>query len=116
MPPNATHETVRNQFKQFGNVTYVSLPKYRTSGRIKEFAFVEFEQKSSVERCISAFQQFDGVIDDRSDPEKLKSVETYVKEQDEYERMEPTKKPSQTELPTSKNDTNRDTSTNEPGK
>lgn len=89
LPPNATHETVRNQFKQFGNVAYVSLPKYRTSGRIKEFAFVEFEDKSSVEKCLSAFRQFDGIIgQDTHDPENLKSVVAYVKEQEELEKEE----------------------------
>lgn len=87
MPPDATHESVRNQFKQFGNVSYVSLPKYRTSGRIKEFAFVEFEDKSSVEKCLSAFRLFDGIIgQDTHDPENLKSVVAYVKEQEDIEK------------------------------
>lgn len=66
-------------------MAYVSLPKYKSSGRIKEFAFVEFEHKSGVERCINAFQQFDGVIDSSYNPEKMKSVVTYEKEQEELE-------------------------------
>lgn len=86
MPLTATHETVRQQFKQFGNVAYVSLPKYRTSGRIKEFGFVEFEEKSSVAKCINAFRQFDAVIGDSQEPENLKSVVAYMKEQDELEK------------------------------
>lgn len=85
LPPTATHESVRQQFKQFGNVAYVSLPKYRSSGRIKEFGFVEFEDKASVAKCISAFRQFDGVIGDSQEPENLKSVVAYMKEQDELE-------------------------------
>lgn len=88
MPPTATHETVRQQFKQFGNVAYVSLPKYRTNGRIKEFGFVEFEEKSSVAKCINAFRQFDGVIGDSHEPENLKSVVAYMKEQEELEKEE----------------------------
>lgn len=88
LPPNSTHESVKTLFKQFGNVAYVSLPKYRTSGRIKEFAFVEFEDKDSVEQCINAFRLFDGVIGEVSDPEKLKSVTAYVKEQEEMEENE----------------------------
>lgn len=87
MPPKATHETIRKQFKQFGNVVYVSLPKYR-SGRIKEFAFVEFEDKESVDRCINMFRQFNGVIADSFDAEKLKSIEAYIKEQEEAEVKE----------------------------
>lgn len=89
MPPNSTHESVKALFKQFGDVVYVSLPKYRTSGRIKEFAFVEFADKNSVEQCINAFRLFDGVISDTNDPEKLKSVSAYVKEQEELEKETP---------------------------
>lgn len=87
LPPNATHESVRNQFKQFGQIAYVSLPKYRLSGKIKEFAFIEFEQKSSVERCISAFREFDGVINSNYEANKIQSVTTYLKEQDELDRI-----------------------------
>lgn len=87
MPPSATHESVRNQFKQFGPIAYVSLPKYRLSGKIKEFAFIEFEQKSSVERCISAFRQFDGVINSNYEANKIQSVTTYLKEQDELDQL-----------------------------
>lgn len=88
MPLNATHESVKHQFNQFGNVAYVSLPKYRSSGRIKEFAFVEFEDKSSVEKCINAFRQFDGVIGDTQNAENLASVVSYVKEQEDLENAE----------------------------
>lgn len=87
LPPNATHDTIRNQFKQFGPIAYVSLPKYRLSGKIKEFAFIEFEQKSSVERCISAFRQFDGVINSNYEANKMQSVTTYSKEQDELDQQ-----------------------------
>lgn len=88
LPSNATHESVRQQFQQFGNVAYVSLPRYRTSGRIKEFAFIEFEDKSSVVKCIEAFRQFNAVIGDTQNPENLKSVVAYVKEQEELEKQE----------------------------
>lgn len=57
------------------------------SGKIKEFAFIEFEQKSSVERCISAFRQFDGVINSSYEANKIQSVTTYLKEQDELDQQ-----------------------------
>lgn len=76
---------MKNLFKQFGDVAYVSLPKFKSSGRIKEFAFIEFADKNSVEQCINAFRQFDGVIADHNEPEKLKSVTSYIKEQEELE-------------------------------
>lgn len=78
-------------FKQFGNVVYVSLPKYRRSGRIKEFAFVEFGDVESIDRCLAAFKEFDGVIDINScRPDQLGSVKAYNKEQDEIEKEENT--------------------------
>lgn len=61
---------------------YVSLPKYR-SGRIKEFAFVEFDDKESVERCVNAYRQGNSVIGQNFEAEKLKSIESYIKEQEE---------------------------------
>lgn len=63
------------------------MPKYRRTGRIKEFAFVEFDDKDSVDRCLNAFRQFNGVIADTYDAEKLKSVQSYIKEQDEVEEI-----------------------------
>lgn len=62
------------------------MPKYRSSGRIKEFAFVEFEDKSSVEKCINTFREFDNVIGDAQGAENLASVVAYVKEQDCLEK------------------------------
>lgn len=80
--PNATHDSIKSQFKQFGNVVYVSLPKFR-SGRIKEFAFVEFDDKESVERCVTAYRHLNSVIGQTFEAEKLKSIESYIKEQDD---------------------------------
>lgn len=87
IPPSSDIDTIKNLFKQFGTVAYVSLPKYRRSGKIKEFAFVEFEDVSSVDRCLTAFKDFDGIIDgNNSQPEQLLSVKAYVKEQEEIEK------------------------------
>lgn len=84
LPTNATHDSVRNQFKQFGAIAYVSLPKYSVSGRIKEFSFIEFEHKSSVEKCIEYFRNLDAVIDNNFNPEKMQSVISFKNEQDEF--------------------------------
>lgn len=40
LPTTATHESVRKMFEAYGPVAYVSLPKFRSSQQIKEFAFV----------------------------------------------------------------------------
>ncbi|KAI0987205.1 hypothetical protein GJ496_004686 [Pomphorhynchus laevis] len=47
-----THSAISQYFLQFGNVAYVSIPKFQTSKDPKGFAFVEFSSKSSAfEAC-----------------------------------------------------------------
>jgi len=43
LPAGANHDWVQNVFSGCGKVVYVSLPKYRSTGDIKGFAFVEFD-------------------------------------------------------------------------
>lgn len=73
---------MRKIFEQYGPVAYVSLPRFRTSRQIKEFAFVEFETHASVLKAINSFAQFGGALNMSSDPEKLGSVTAYLREQD----------------------------------
>lgn len=88
LPTTATHESVRKIFEAYGPVAYVSLPKFRTSQQIKEFAFVEFENRSSVLKAINAFKDFGGILNMESDPERLISVTSYLKEQQENGNVE----------------------------
>jgi len=43
IPTTADHEWVRRVFAPFGDMSYISLPRYQTTGDMKGFAFVEFE-------------------------------------------------------------------------
>ena len=50
------HDWIKKQFSSCGKVAYVSLPKYKTTGDIKGFAFVEFESKEGAEAaCAVSF-------------------------------------------------------------
>lgn len=51
LPPKADHEWVKSMFEKYGNVAYISLPKFK-SGNIKRFAFVEFESEESVGKVL----------------------------------------------------------------
>ncbi|XP_025087398.1 la-related protein 7-like isoform X2 [Pomacea canaliculata] len=42
LPPTADHNWIAQCFSSCGKVTFVSLPRYKTTGVIKGFAFVEF--------------------------------------------------------------------------
>lgn len=75
------------------------MPKYR-SGRIKEFAFIEFEQMASVEKCLNAFSQFNGVINRHYQPEKMLSVTSFLKEQMENDAESKDNEPPGADGPT----------------
>ncbi|XP_006819903.2 LOW QUALITY PROTEIN: la-related protein 7-like [Saccoglossus kowalevskii] len=42
LPSNTSHEWLKTVFDAYGTVTYVSIPRYKTTGDIKGFAFIEF--------------------------------------------------------------------------
>lgn len=82
----------------------MSLPKYRRSGQIKEFAFVEFEDRQSVDRCLTAFKEFDGIIDvENCQLDQLGSIKAYVKEQDELEAELPSREEDDKNMPAKEN-------------
>lgn len=83
LPSTADHDWIQNTFSVFGNISYISLPRYKQTKKIKEFAFIEFEQKASVEKAIAAFREFRGVITAEKNPDELYSIVTYNKEEGE---------------------------------
>ncbi|KFQ30919.1 La-related protein 7, partial [Merops nubicus] len=52
LPKNVNHSWIERVFGKCGNVVYVSIPRYRSSGDPKGFAFVEFETKEQAEKAI----------------------------------------------------------------
>ena len=95
LPSNASHEWVKKVFSKFGQVNYVSLPRYQKSRKIKEFAFIEFDSTDSVEKAIEAFQKFNGVLSENPiEPDNLLSITTFSQDQDSEtkEDDEPPKK------------------------
>lgn len=51
LPNTADHEWVKKLFSVCGKVSYVSLPKYHTTGDLKGFGFVEFETEEAAKRA-----------------------------------------------------------------
>jgi La-related protein 7 len=52
LPLDAQHEWLTDVFSAYGKVAYVSLPKYRSSGKIKGFAFVEFDTPEEANKTL----------------------------------------------------------------
>jgi La-related protein 7 len=81
VPLNSTHDSLKELFSRFGKVVYVSLPKYKKSQKIKQFGFVEFENKESIIKAINTFKKCDNVLQYASvKAENLLSIATHDKE------------------------------------
>lgn len=51
-----THSWIERVFSKCGNVVYISIPRYKSSGDSKGFAFVEFEKKAEASYAIEVFK------------------------------------------------------------
>ncbi|XP_028330303.1 la-related protein 7 [Gouania willdenowi] len=52
LPKDVTHSWIEKVFSKCGNVVYVSIPRYKSSGDSKGFAFVEFETQDQAHKAI----------------------------------------------------------------
>ncbi|KAF6306481.1 La ribonucleoprotein 7, transcriptional regulator [Rhinolophus ferrumequinum] len=52
LPKNVNHSWIERVFGKCGNVVYISIPHYKSSGDPKGFAFVEFETKEQAAKAI----------------------------------------------------------------
>lgn len=51
LPKSVTHVCLERVFSKCGNVVYVSIPRYRSTGHPKGFAFVEFETEEQAQKA-----------------------------------------------------------------
>lgn len=52
LPKDVTHSWIERVFTKCGNVVYVSIPRYKSTGDSKGFAFVEFEKEEEAQKAI----------------------------------------------------------------
>ncbi|KAK2863226.1 hypothetical protein Q5P01_002759 [Channa striata] len=52
LPKDVTHSWIERVFTKCGNVVYISIPRYKSSGDSKGFAFVEFEKEDQAQKAI----------------------------------------------------------------
>ncbi|XP_067008323.2 la-related protein 7 [Anabrus simplex] len=80
LPPDADHDWLRGIFSAYGKVAYVSIPKYRGSGKVKGFAFVEFDTPEEANRTLEAFGAMGCCLPTEIPPEQLCSISTFEQE------------------------------------
>uniref|UniRef100_A0AAY3ZXA0 La-related protein 7 n=1 Tax=Denticeps clupeoides TaxID=299321 RepID=A0AAY3ZXA0_9TELE len=61
LPKNVTHSWIERVFSKCGNVVYISVPRYKSTGQPKGFAFVEFE---SEEQSLKAIEMLNNPPED----------------------------------------------------
>ncbi|VVC43542.1 La protein, RNA-binding domain,La-type HTH domain,LARP7, RNA recognition motif 1,Lupus La [Cinara cedri] len=74
LPLKADHDWVKSMFEKYGNVAYISLPKFK-SGTIKRFAFVEFEDEESAKKVVEEHKKQHE--EPKILPEDLQSIITF---------------------------------------
>ncbi|XP_017269973.1 la-related protein 7 [Kryptolebias marmoratus] len=52
LPKDVTHSWIERVFAKCGTVVYVSIPRYRSTGDSKGFAFVEFEEEEHAQKAV----------------------------------------------------------------
>lgn len=52
LPKDVTHNWIERVFSKCGNVVYISIPRYKSTGDSKGFAFVEFEKEEQALKAI----------------------------------------------------------------
>ncbi|XP_075056572.1 la-related protein 7 [Mixophyes fleayi] len=52
LPKNVTHSWIERVFAKCGTVVYISIPRYKTTGDPKGFAFIEFETREQAGKAV----------------------------------------------------------------
>lgn len=78
---DANHESLSQIFSDFGNVVYVSIPKYKHNKANKGFAFIEYEKEEQASEAISFFESIGCKIPAQKNPEELQSILTFEGDQ-----------------------------------
>lgn len=62
LPKDVTHSWIERVFTKCGKVVYVSIPRYRSTGDSKGFAFVEFEKEEQAQKAVEVRPMLTGIL------------------------------------------------------
>ncbi|XP_066975578.1 la-related protein 7 [Macrobrachium rosenbergii] len=79
IPSHVDHEWVHEVFAKYGTIDYISFPRFRSTGRPKGFAFVEFETPEMANIALKCFGAVGCKIPVNTEPSKLQSICTHEK-------------------------------------
>ncbi|XP_065221458.1 la-related protein 7 [Planococcus citri] len=82
LPPETDHDWLKSVFKTYGNIVYVSVPRYKQSNKIKGFAFVQFVSSECANNALKAFQSANSCLSCNITPSDLCSVKTFEGEKE----------------------------------
>ncbi|KAM6217086.1 la-related protein 7-like [Rhynchocyon petersi] len=70
LPKNVNHSWIERVFEKCGNVVYISIPHYKSTGDPKGFVFVEFETKEQAAKVIEFMTQRYTTTNNNNPPEE----------------------------------------------
>lgn len=86
---DADHEWLRHFFSDYGNVVYVSIPKYKHTKGNKGFAFIEFEKETEALNALTYFESIGCRMPSDTNPEELVSIKTFTADDKNIQEKKP---------------------------
>ncbi|XP_075974720.1 la-related protein 7-like [Anticarsia gemmatalis] len=77
IPVTASREWLERVFSDYGQVAYISLPKFKNSQKIKGFAFIEYNKPEDAQKCITTFTKMGCKLPTFMPPEDLSSIKMF---------------------------------------
>lgn len=86
LPPYADHDWLKEIFSKYGKVVYISIPRFKHTGDVKGFAFVEFETAKEAQEAVEMFNK-EGKQKQANEPEEKNENGLRTEQSSEQHKM-----------------------------
>lgn len=86
LPPYADHDWLKEIFSKYGKVVYISIPRFKHTGDVKGFAFVEFETAKEAQEAVEMFNK-EGKQKQASEPDEKNENGVKTEQSSEQHKM-----------------------------